>query len=264
MPFYYVPGNHEIDQSAPDGDAERRCSRMGSMSYRPYYSFDIKGIHFVSVPELEHPVYVNKETMDWLRLDLELNRDKSIILLSHNNIKGTTADDNFMLGYRGVANSEDILNLIKTYPNILAWMHGHNHDYVIAKSHNRLFVSNGRIGGFNPRHNFKEGEPLGGIYFEITPSALTGSVLQRGRSKICRGTWGARAGRKSLTIPTTLNPQEPMSYAFGHGGFLDGQKAAVYNYHASLDDTCSVILAGTMDSCLNENVDFSDYTHRAR
>ena len=145
-PFYYVPGNHDI-VSPVDGDAERRCCRMGSMSYRPYYSFDIKGIHFVSVPELEHPVWVNKETLDWLRLDLELNRDKSVILLSHNNVKGTTADDNFMLGYRGLANSEDILNLIVPHPNILAWMHGHNHDYVIKESHRRLFVSNGRIGG---------------------------------------------------------------------------------------------------------------------
>jgi hypothetical protein len=259
--FYYVPGNHEII-SPVDGDAERRCARMGSMSYRPYYSFDIKGIHFVSVPELEHPVYVNQETLDWLRLDLEINRDKSTILLSHNNIKGTTADDNFMLGYRGVANSEDILNLIKAYPNVLSWMHGHNHDYVISKSHQRLFVSNGRIGGFNPKHNFKEGEPLGGIYFEITPSGLKVQCYSAEDQKFLDEDLGRSGRSQTLTLPTTLDPLSSSSYAFGHGGFVDGQKAAVYNYHASQDDSYSVVLAGTTHACINENMDFSDYTHR--
>lgn len=259
--FYYVPGNHEIVGTV-DGDSERRCARMGSMSYRPYYSFDVKGIHFVSVPELEHPVYVNKETLDWLRLDLELNRDKSTILLSHNNIKGTTAEDNTALGYRGVANSEDILNLIKAYPNILAWMHGHNHDYVIFKSHQRLFVSNGRIGGFNPKHHFEQGEPLGGIYFEISRAALKVQCYSAEDKKFLDEDMGRSGRSQTLTIPTTLDGRAPANYAFGHGGFLDGQKAAIYNYHTSRDSSYSVFLAGTTNPCINENVDFSDYTHR--
>ncbi|NDV61594.1 hypothetical protein G0Q06_03945 [Puniceicoccales bacterium CK1056] len=260
-PFYYVPGNHDIINPV-DGDAELRCCQLGSISYRPYYSFDIKGIHFVSIPELEHPVYVNKETLDWLRLDLSLNREKSIILLSHNNLKGTTGDDNFMLGYRGLANSEDIINLIKAYPNILAWMHGHNHDYVIKKSHGRLFVSNGRIGGFNPSRNSEEGEPLGGMYFEISRTGLKVQSYSAEHNAFLDEDMGRPGRSRTLRIGTTLSDTAPMSYAFGHGGFLDGQKAAVYNYHTSTDDSFSVVLAGTTDFLINENSEFLDYTHR--
>jgi hypothetical protein len=260
-PFFYVPGNHEIVEPV-DGDAELRCRQLGSISYRPYYSFDIKGIHFVSIPELEHPVYVNKETLDWVKLDLSLNRDKSVVLLSHNNIKGTTADDNFMLGYRGLENSEDMINLIKANPNVIAWMHGHNHDYVIKESHRRLFVSNGRIGGFNPRHNYKEGEPLGGIYFEISQSGLKVQSYSAEDNAFLDEDMGRKGCSRILKIATTLDPGAPMRYAFGHGGFLDGQRAAVCNHHTSLDDSISVILAGTSDVHINENVNFSDYTHR--
>ena len=87
IPFFYVPGNHEIAH-ANDRDSEFTCAVLGSHEARPYYSFDIQGIHFVSVPELIRAVYVPKELLEWLRLDLELNKDKTTILLSHNSLIG--------------------------------------------------------------------------------------------------------------------------------------------------------------------------------
>lgn len=261
--FYYVPGNHEICGPTSGQDSERRCARMGSMSYRPYYSFDVKGIHFVSVPELEHPVYVNKETMDWLQLDLALNQDKTTILLSHNNIKGTTHfNDSFEAGYRGVANSKAVLDVMTRYPNVIGWMHGHNHDYVIYKGQGQLFVSNGRIGGFNPRHAFREGEPLGGIYFEITPTRFTARSYSAEHEQFLDEDMGREGRSQTLNTATTLKASAPVNYAFGHGGFLDGQRAAIYNYHTSKDTEYTLVLAGTVDACINENMDFSDYTHR--
>ncbi|QHI68011.1 metallophosphoesterase family protein [Tichowtungia aerotolerans] len=262
--FYYVPGNHEICQPTAGQDSERRCARMGSMSYRPYYSFDVKGIHFVSVPELEHPVYINKETMDWLKLDLDLNRDKTVILLSHNNVKGTTHfDDTFMAGYRGVANSKTLLDVIEQHPNVIAWMHGHNHDYVVSRHNNRLFVSNGRIGGFNPHHAYEDGEPLGGIYFEVWPDRLVVQCYSAEHELFIDEGLGRKGRSQTLRVSTTVDPLAPTGYAFGHGGFLDGQRAAVHNYHTSKDSLCSLILAGTEDACINENIGFSDYTHRS-
>lgn len=261
--FYYVPGNHEICDPTAGQDSERRCAQMGSMSYRPYYSFDVKGIHFVSVPELEHPVYVNKETVDWLKLDLDLNRDKTVILLSHNNIKGTTHfDDTFMAGYRGVANSDEILEIIHQHPNVISWMHGHNHDYVLSKYEDRLFVSNGRIGGFNPTHTHADGEPLGGIYFEITPDRLTVRAYSAEHQQFLEEDMGRAGCSQTLMGPTTVKAFAPTHYAFGHGGFLDGQQAAIYNYHTSKDAFYSLALAGTEAANINDNVDFSDYTHR--
>jgi len=41
-PFFYVAGNHEIIGTLYDGDQEWRCNALGSVSCRPYYSFDIK------------------------------------------------------------------------------------------------------------------------------------------------------------------------------------------------------------------------------
>jgi len=261
--FYYVPGNHEICGPTAGQDSERRCARMGSMSYRPYYSFDVKGIHFVSVPELEHPVYVNKETMDWLQLDLALNVDKTTILLSHNNIKGTTHfNDAFMAGYRGVANSKAVLDVMARYPNVIGWMHGHNHDYVIYKGQGQLFVSNGRIGGFNPRHAFREGEPLGGIYFEITPTRFTVRSYSAEHEKFLDEDLGREGRSQTLNTATTVKASAPVNYAFGHGGFLDGQRAAIYNYHTSKDADYALALAGTEDACINENIHFTDYTYR--
>jgi hypothetical protein len=260
-PFYYVPGNHDIVHPV-DGDAEMRVRQLASLSYRPYYSFDIKGIHFISIPQLMHPVHITRETLDWVHLDLSLNRDKSTVLLSHNNLKGTTGNDNFMLGYRGLADSDKILNLFKEHPNILAWMHGHNHDYVIRKSHRRLFVSNGRIGGFNPREGNPDGQPLGGIYFEISPSAMEVKSYSAEDNAFLQEDLGLPGRSRVLKIKTSLDPQAPMSYAFGHGGFLDGQRAAVYNHHTSPRNDLEVFLAGTVNSIINDNPGFTEYTQR--
>lgn len=261
--FFYVPGNHEICGPTHGQDSERRCSRMGSMSYRPYYSFDVKGVHFVSVPQLQHPTYVSKEVLAWLELDLNLNRDKSIILLSHNNIKGTTHyDDDFMAGYRGVDNSDEVMRLINKHPNIIAWMHGHNHDYVAVNQDNRLFVSNGRIGGFNPRHTFDDGEPLGGIYFELLPDRMVVRCYSAEHQLFLDEGMGREGRSQVLYTPTSVDDAAPTNYAFGHGGFLDGQRAAIYNHHASRASTVSLAISGTADASINENIDFSRYTYR--
>ena len=52
------------------------------------------------------------------------------------------------------------------------------------------------------------------------------------------------------------------SYAFGHGGFLNGQRATVYNHHTSPRNDFEVFLAGTVNSTINDNPGFTDYTHR--
>ena len=257
--FYSIPGNHDVLHIF-DGDAELRDAQMGSWSYRPYYSFDIKGIHFVSVPELTVMDYVNKETMDWLRMDLELNRDKTTILLSHNLIAG--ANYGYLQeGVFGIVNSEEMLNLINAYPNVIAWMNGHQHLYDISRSFGKLFVCNGHFGAFGDPA-LSSVVPWGGIYFEITPRALTVRCYsvenQLFLDQIMEG--GADRWSQTLAIPTTMNPQAPMNYAFGHGGFLDGQRAAIYNHHTSRDGHYSVTLAGAADSLINENSTFSTFT----
>ena len=232
VPFYYVPGNHEIDHATTD-DPEVRCQRLGSLECRPYYSFDLKNIHFISLPELVRAVYINRESLEWLRLDLAANREKSIILFSHNNITGTTGP--FEEGYRGLVNGDALLELFDANPNVLAWMHGHNHNYEVVRRKDMLYVSNGRIGGFDPSRRSDVGPyGLGGIYFEVTAQGLIVRSYSAERAcfldelKIDK-TAGA------LSLATTLDTAAKAAYAFGYGGMRPGQQVPVYHHHAGGD-----------------------------
>ena len=149
LPFYFTAGNHEIDSFSHPWDPESKTMRLGSVGCRPYYSFDVKGIHFLVLPELVKTNYIPREELDWAALDLEINRNKTVIILSHNSLLGTT-EPREDRGYRVIANSQDIYDLMEKHGRVIAWMHGHNHDYKFVPKPNRLYVSNGRIGGFPP------------------------------------------------------------------------------------------------------------------
>jgi hypothetical protein len=265
--FFYIPGNHEI--VAGEGfDPEADCADMGSMAARPYYSFDIKGIHFVCLPQLEHPCYTSKETMDWFRVDLDLNRGKTTVILCHNNLEGTTALDEYMRGYRTMTNTRQIVDLLKNYPNVVAWMHGHNHDYAVVEKYGFLNVSNGRIGGFNPTranvHGVEGGEPLGGIYFEVTTNEFRVKCYSADDQLFLAEVSPNRAyASRTVYKKTSLNPDALMEYAFGHGGFTEGQRSVAFNHYTSAEGGYSMILAGASDPYINENNDFSLYVHRA-
>ncbi|AQQ69990.1 metallophosphoesterase, family [Limihaloglobus sulfuriphilus] len=255
LPMLYVPGNHEI-MGWREGDPEWRCNRLGSLPCRPYYSFDIKGIHFVSVPELMMAVYVNKETIEWLKLDLEVNRDKTVILLSHNNISGTTTPDEE--GYRGLVNSAELYDIIKANPNIIAWMHGHNHNYQIVQKDNCMYVSNGRIGGFDPS-NGQYG--IGGIYFELSNNLLDVKCYSAQFKRFLGPDDGPQlAGR--MKAKTSLDPAKPMAYSFGTGGARDTERIPMVNHYTSKSESAKLYITGADDEIINEDTTLSYYQCR--
>ena len=254
-PFMYVPGNHEI-MGWSQGDPEWRCNILGSLPCRPYYSYDLKGIHFVSVPELMMAVYVNKETIEWLKLDLALNKDKTVVLLSHNNISGTTTPDEE--GYRGLVNSKELLDIILAHPNIIAWMHGHNHNFEIVKKHDRLFVSNGRIGGFDPS-NGKHG--IGGIYFEISDSHMEVKSYSAQFERMLTSSDGpALSG--IVKSRTSLDTSAPMAYSYGTGGARDTERIPVINHYTSTSENGRLVITGADDEIINEDTSLSYYQCR--
>ncbi len=257
IPFYFVAGNHDIIGTA-DGDAEWRCERLGSMSCRPYYSFDLKGVHFVALPEMLRAIYVTEESLEWLQLDLEINRDRTTIIFSHNNIAGTTSP--YDEGYRGLVNSDAITGLLKRYPNVLAWMHGHNHNFEVVESENTLFVSNGRIGGFDPSRKRPEGSHgLGGIYFEVTAEGvLVRSYSAEKQRFLDEEGLDFTAGR--LATPTTIDPDAPPSHSFGYGGARDGQRVPIFHHHAG--GAPEVFLANCKRPSFNEDPGFRLYAVR--
>ncbi len=248
-PFYYIPGNHEIC-GVHDADPELRCNMLGSLSCRPYYSVDIKGVHFVSLPELNRAVYVTEETLQWLALDLAVHHDKTTILLSHNNITGTTGP--FEEGYRGLVNSEEVLGFMTRHPNVVAWMHGHNHNYEMVVRDGKAFVSNGRIGGFDPSRKSAEGSHgLGGIYFEVRPDALEIRAYSAERGRFLDDL-GLDKVSARLDIATSLDPAAPPACSFGSGGALDGQRLPVYHHHAGRGDA-ELFLLGAPGPVFNDD-----------
>lgn len=254
VPFYYVVGNHEI-YSNEDDDPEIRSNIMGSTSCRPYYSFDMRGIHFISFPELIKTIYITEEEYAWLDLDLKLNKNKTTIFLSHNNILGTTSGNE--AGYRGLMDSEKMLGIFKKYPNIISWMHGHNHNFEILEKQDMLFVSNGRIGGFDPSKGL---HGIGGIYFEISLDGLLVKCYSAEKDIFLEDISSNLT--KELKIPTTLDPLALCAYSYGVGGAKNKERFFVYNHHSGTSQKRAMYVTGCQDAIINDDPFFKKYTER--
>ncbi|MCK5822206.1 MAG: metallophosphoesterase [Bacteroidales bacterium] len=262
IPFYHTPGNHEVIHAAV-GDPEEENNKITSATCRPYYSFDIKNIHFVSLPELLLDIYINEETIAWLKLDLELNKDKTIIFISHNSIKGTSAvaRESIEPGEFGVINSRQLKNIFSKYPKVLAWMHGHTHTYNIVIENNITHVSCGRIGGIIPPASMGVGqEELGGVYFEIHPDKFIARCFSATANKF-HDEMGFASLSKQLAVETSINASARPTYSYGMGGMNDGQKVPLYNHHCSTGKQDLYVMASET-SAINDNASLSLYEER--
>ncbi len=262
VPFYYVAGNHEIIGTLEQYDQEWLCNEMGSVTCRPYYSFDLKGIHFISLPELIQPTYISNETIEWLKLDLEVNKNQTVIILSHNNIKETTTPMGEP-GYRGVVNSGEMQHLFRKYPGIIAWMHGHNHTYEIVRSNEMIYVSNGRIGGFVPSLTWGEAGQghLGGIYFEVRKDKFIVKAYSATKEKFL-DELGYPHLSSEIQIATSFNSQTRPAYSFGYGGMIHGQRIPAFLHHASLEKNNEIVVKNLNETAFNEDPTFSLFEFR--
>ncbi len=261
LPFYYIAGNHDnnnsltVDDPAYDYDSEFRTNKLGSVECQPYYSFDIKGVHFVSLPQAMDQAYVTESSLAWLKLDLDIHKDKTTIILSHNALAGTASvpDDP---GYRQVSNSKAVFDLLKKYPQVVAWMYGHNHTYEVVPLDGIVYVSNGRFGGFEPRN-----AKLGGIYFEITDNEVTVKCFSAEDNKFFDELPGMGAMSYTLRRPTSLDPAEAPAVCYGMGGSPHGQAIDAYRHHVGGSRTLYV--TGAENPVINENSQLSVYTQRS-
>ncbi|VAW49246.1 hypothetical protein MNBD_GAMMA03-4 [hydrothermal vent metagenome] len=251
--FHYVPGNHELGKGP--NDEELTASKIGSNNLRPYYSFDYKGIHFISLPQLLDTILINRESLDWLSHDLSLNRNKTTLIFSHNSIKNTTYD-NGENGYRTVVNSEPLLKTINKYNNVIAWLHGHNHQYEIVKKHGRLYVSNGRIGGFNPPEkwgDFGQGH-IGGVYFSINKNGLIIKCYSATNKDFLENLGYVNLSGQ-LNIETSFNPLSKFNYYFGHGALTNNVRHNMHNHYLSTQNV-EIDIKENKDLTLNDNSNF--------
>lgn len=97
-PAYHVVGNHETDAGFTPADAARYWKIPNS-----YYSFDLKGYHFVVLdgndhnpahqPKLKYEHYIGEEQMQWLAADLD-KTGLPVIIFCHQGFDNDGGVDN--------------------------------------------------------------------------------------------------------------------------------------------------------------------------
>ena len=250
--FHYIPGNHELGRGLQD--AELTACQLGSVVFRPYYSFDYQGIHFIALPQLQDTILISQESLNWLQVDLQRNANKTTVVFSHNSIKDTTYNNN-ATGYRVTVNSDQVTDLLDQHGQVVAWFHGHNHQYEIVQKNQRMYVSNGRIGGFNPPQkwgDFGQGH-LGGVYFELDATGLTVKCYSA-----TAGDFFENLGKPHLSqhmaFNPTLNPAAACSHNWGHG-MLQGSSTHVVHNHYLTPRPAQAMLVRNPTQFINANPD---------
>ncbi|OXU15959.1 metallophosphoesterase family protein [Sedimentisphaera salicampi] len=256
LPFHVAAGNHET-VTFNGVDSEKRTMALSSITCRPYYSFDLQGIHFICLPQLITPNLVTHESIEWLKLDLKLNKDKTTVIFTHNSLKDTTSSHDSKI-YRMVANSDEVLKLLDSYPNVIAWMHGHNHTWELVEKNDRFYVSNGRIGGFSPSFNKDFRHHIGGIYFEIGKNHFTVKAYDATAKEFFDEKPGYKHLTKTMKLKTSYNPETSAAVSWGMGCSRDGQKVEAFQHHiGSGKNEQELVLAPCKGGAFNENQNLS-------
>lgn len=133
MPFYYVPGNHDITYDNALGAYERYAGK-------PYYSFDYKGLHFIvlDVSRWESSDKLLAEQLDWLAADLaETGKAKFTFVFFHKPFWTATVAE---------GKPDTLHSLFKTY-GVDAVFNGHFHQYFSATIDGIKYTAIGSSGG---------------------------------------------------------------------------------------------------------------------
>jgi hypothetical protein len=137
VPLYNSPGNHEIHRpqtcSAPaDQVCGAPCSEEVFRGHfgQLYGSFDYAGAHFIAldtdVPEA--PDAITGEQLEWLKRDLEANKDaRAIFLFTHTEFYSAPKIDPDQR-HAAIANRCELQDLFRRYP-VKAVFSGHEHIY---------------------------------------------------------------------------------------------------------------------------------------
>lgn len=170
-PLIYCPGNHElIDYSA--GDPEARTCDFGGLPLRPMQALLTGGALVVTVPCLRRATLLTDEVLAFVDDCLKRHPRTPSLLIGHQAVIGTT-DDPSAPDYRQLANSDEFEALLDRHPQVLAYVHGHNHDCRVARRRHRLYLSAGRLGGFVPAEGRAEfGADLLVLLLELSAERL--------------------------------------------------------------------------------------------
>ena len=160
LTYYHCAGNHDL---FPTRREQNRVPHL-SMS-NPYFSFSQKGFRFIILDATDVSSFswsakrrkeayilieglksqgkeygesyngaLGEEQMNWLKKELEesVAASENVLIFCHNPV--------WPEGRHNLLNSEDILNMMAGFDNIIAWFNGHNHSGSYGNRHLIHFV----------------------------------------------------------------------------------------------------------------------------
>jgi len=167
LPIQYCIGNHDCWGAGEKSDPLYGKKYALDMMHleKPYRSFDMVGWHFVVLDSIQtkssdgswYTCQLDEAQYEWLTADLELNKNKHTVILSHAPIvsaaivvvdhKGQN-DVGYRLNQTAMhTDAERIIALFDSNPQVKLALSGHIHLYEEVKYHGVTYISNGAVSG---------------------------------------------------------------------------------------------------------------------
>ena len=144
--FYFVPGNHDLQN-----EADRRLFRRRT-GFNRYYSFDYQNSHFIvldnSMTQWAIPQPVDSEQIAWLKADLEKNKNAANIFVFFH-------VPTFLDGFRD--NRVDPLSELFEKYRVRIVFAGHYHSYMYFTRSATEYIDVGSSGGGLDNNDFTRG-----------------------------------------------------------------------------------------------------------
>jgi len=172
--FYFVPGNHDIQNNQDREVFEKRtnCKR--------YYSFDYKNTHFIildnSMTQWTMPQQMDEEQINWLKADLEKNKNaENIFVFFH-----------VPTWYNSFQNNipDPLVDLFKNYGVGIVFS-GHNHSYTYLNQNNIEFIVVGSSGGGMDDNDFAKGNFYQFLQVSVKAKKHKIAVVKKGNVLPC-------------------------------------------------------------------------------
>ena len=167
LPIQYCIGNHDCWGAGQKTDplyGKKYALEMMKLE-RPYRSFDNAGWRFIVLDSIQtkksdgswYTCQLDDEQFEWLAKDLEQNKNKHTVVLSHAPIVSAAIivvdhkakqDQGYVLAQTAMhTDAEQNITLFDKYPNVKLALSGHIHLYEEIKYHNVTYISNGAVSG---------------------------------------------------------------------------------------------------------------------
>ncbi len=227
VPFLFAPGNHDqagikvddIDISDPRYGNGLIFDYIDKDRDTTYYSYNKENYHFVMLDPEEIPetgyraVRLPQEQLDWLKEDLEANKDKFIIISYHQPL-GSWESESYSA----------FMELVKLYKGHIVILAGHTHDNrVVDRDGIPEYQDGAPCGDWWQTGKTPDGNPMGYAVYYIKDGKVNRFYKGIGETK-----------QINLLNPVDVVMGEPVSAEFN-----------VYYENKTVEDVCYTIDNGT-------------------